>query len=56
MSDPAPSREDTVKANIAAIESAYTKDAYLQMITQCVKDISVSLALLVDNSTTTTGT
>ena len=53
MSDPAPTREDTVKANIAAIESEYTKDAYLQMIAQCAKDISISLALLVDNQPST---
>ena len=56
MSDPAPTREDVVKANIAAIETAYTKDAYLQMIAQCVKDISVSLALLVDAGSNTSQT
>ena len=50
MSDPTPTRQDVVEANIAAILSEYTKDANLKMISQCVQDISISLALLVDNS------
>ena len=50
MSDPTTTRQDVVEANIAAILSEYTKDANLKMISQCVQDISISLALLVDNS------
>lgn len=56
MSDPAPTRQDTVEAHIAAVLSTYTEDAVLRMICQCVKDISVSLAMLVDNDTTTSST
>lgn len=56
MSDPAPTRQETVEANIASVLTNYTKDAYLQMISQCVQDISISLAMLVDNDTTSTGT
>jgi len=51
MSDPAPSRQDTVEANIASVLSEYTEDAVLRMICQCVKDISISLAMLVDKQT-----
>ena len=50
MADPTPTRQETVEANIAAILSEYTKDANLKMISQCVQDISISLAMLVDNS------
>ena len=50
MSDPTPTRQDVVEANIAAVLSEYTKDANIKMISQCVQDISISLALLVDNS------
>ena len=50
MADPTPTRQDVVEANIAAILNEYTKDANLKMISQCVQDISISLALLVDNS------
>ena len=52
MSDPVPTRQQTVEANIASVLSTYTEDAVLRMICQCVKDISVSLAMLVDNDTT----
>ena len=48
MSDPAPTRQSVVEANIANVLSTYTEDAVLRMICECVKDISVSLALLVD--------
>ena len=56
MSDPAPTRQETVAANIAQVLTNYTEDAVLRMICQCVKDISVSLAMLVDNNTTSSGT
>ena len=52
MSDPTPTRQEVVEANIAAILSEYTKDANIKMISQCVQDISISLAMLVDNSST----
>lgn len=52
MSDPTPTRQEVVEANIAAILSEYTKDANIKMISQCVQDISISLAMLVDNSAT----
>jgi hypothetical protein len=47
-----PTREETVTANIEAVESKYGSESYLRIITQCAKDISVSLAMLVDNGTT----
>ena len=47
-----PTREETVTANITAVESKYGPESYLRIITQCAKDISVSLAMLVDNGTT----
>lgn len=48
MSDPAPTRQEVVEANIANVLTDYTEDAVLRMICECVKDISVSLAMLVD--------
>ena len=52
MSDPAPTRQETVEANIAQILATCGEGAEKKMITQCVKDISISLAMLVDNGTT----
>ena len=49
-----PTRQDTVEANIASVEGQYGADQYLRIITKCVKDMSVSLAMLVDAGTTTT--
>ena len=54
MSDPAPTRQSVVEANIASVLSKYTKDADIKMISQCVQDISISLAMLVDNDTSST--
>ena len=51
MSDPTPTRQDTVEANIASVLSDYGKDGNIKMIAQCVQDISISLAMLVDNDT-----
>lgn len=49
-------RQEVVEANIASVLSTYNEDAVLRMICECVKDISVSLAMLVDaGSTNTTG-
>ena len=53
MSDPTPTRQETVEGNIANILSVYTEDAVLRMICQCVQDISISLAMLVDNTPST---
>ena len=52
MADETPTRQETVTANIAAVESKYGPESYNRIITQCVKDISVSLAMLVDAGTT----
>jgi hypothetical protein len=49
MADPTPTRTETVTANIAAVESKYCPESYLRIITQCIKDISISIATLVDN-------
>lgn len=48
MSDPTPNRVETVEANIEAVENQYGAENFLRVITACVKDISVSLAMLVD--------
>jgi hypothetical protein len=51
MADPTPTRVETVTANIEAIIEKYG-DNTSQMTNQCLKDISLSLAMLVDNSAT----
>ena len=56
MSDPAPTRQSVVEANIAKVLTDYNEDAVLRMIYTCIKDISVSLALLVDNQSSSSGT
>ena len=50
MSDPTPTRQETVEDNIEKVLAENTEDAKLAMIAQCVQDISISLAMLVDNS------
>ena len=45
-----PTRQETVEANITAVETKYGVVGYHQLIAQCIKDISVSLAMLVDNN------
>ena len=45
-----PTRSETVAANIAAVEGKYGPEAWDQIATVCLKDISVSLAMLVDNT------
>ena len=52
MSDPTPTREDTIEANIAAVIEKHGDEAFMQIIVQCIKDISISLAQLVDASGT----
>lgn len=41
-------RQETVEDNIEKVLEDHTEGARLEMITQCVKDISISLAMLVD--------
>lgn len=50
MSDPTPTRQETVEANIEAIVARWGEDATEKINTQCLQDISISLALLVDSS------
>ena len=47
-------RQETVEANIEAIEEMYGPESWNRIMTQCLKDISVSLAMLVDAGTTET--
>lgn len=54
MSDPAPTRQSVVEANIAQVLTNYNEDAILRMIYVCIQDISVSLAMLVDNQSSGT--
>lgn len=49
MAEETPTREDTVEANLAAIVEKYGTDAYKEYVKTCLTDISVSLAMLVDN-------
>lgn len=50
MSDPTPTRQDTVEQNIADVIARWGEDATEKINTQCLQDISVSLAMLVDNA------
>lgn len=50
MSDETATRQETVEANITAVESTYGAENYMKVISTCIKDISVSLAMLVDNT------
>ena len=52
MSDPAPTREETVEANVANVIATYGEGAWKQIVLQILKDINISLAELVDNSGT----
>jgi hypothetical protein len=52
MSDPVPTRQETVEANIAAVISKFGDENDVKIDTQCLKDISISLAMLVDAGTT----
>ena len=42
------SREDVVEKNIDDVIEKRGEEAYLQIIAQCVQDISISIAQLVD--------
>lgn len=51
MSEPTKgARETAVEKNIADIIAKYGEEAFDKIANQCLKDISVSLAILVDNS------
>lgn len=43
-------RQDVVEANITAVETKYGTEAWPQIQTQLLKDISISLAMLVDST------
>lgn len=45
-----PTRQETVEANIAAVIAQYGPDGFRQLVTAMLKDISISLAMLVDGS------
>lgn len=53
MADPTPTRAETVTANNAATIAEFGNEAWFQIIAQRLADISDSLAILVDNDTTT---
>lgn len=48
MSDETKTRTEVVTENIEAIEEKYGVESKQTMIWACVKDISISLAMLVD--------
>ena len=43
-------RQDVVEANIDAVIAKYGAEATEQINTQCLQDISISLAMLVDSA------
>ena len=47
-------RQDVVEANILAVETKYGPEATEKINNQCLMDISVSLAMLVDAGTPST--
>lgn len=49
MSDPTPTRQETVEANVEAVEARFGDGAWNQIFAQLLKDINISLAMLVDN-------
>ena len=54
MSDPAPTRQSVVEAHITSIYGTYGEDAFKRLVLEMLKDISVSLAIIADNTTTST--
>jgi len=50
MSDNTETRQDVVEANIEAVVTKYGEDNWVKLLAVCLQDISVSLAMLVDNS------
>ena len=55
MADPTPTREDTVEANVTAVENKYGDDNVPRIAIQLLKDINISLAMLVDNDSSSSG-
>ena len=53
MADSEQTRVQEVEANIQAVEDTYGDENFGRVIAVCVKDISVSLAMLVDAGSTT---
>lgn len=53
MADPTPTRQDTVEANIADLLGTYGEDAFKRLVVGMLKDISISLAMLVDDNEST---
>ena len=53
MADPTPTRQDTVEANIADLLGTYGEDAFKRLVVGMLKDISISLAMLVDGNEST---
>jgi len=49
MADEESTRSETVAENIQNVISKFGAEAWPQICTQCLKDISLSLATLVDN-------
>ena len=54
MADNDKTRTETVEDNIDDIEAKYGEEAWPQIQTQLLKDISVSLAMLVDAGSSST--
>lgn len=50
MADPAPTRTETVAANIEAVLDKFGDENYMRLMAVCLTDISTSLAMLVDNA------
>jgi len=53
MADSEQTRVQEVEANIEAVENTYGEENFGRVIAACVKDISVSIAMLVDAGSTT---
>ena len=52
MSDPTPTREETVEANINTVVATYGEGAWKQIVLQILKDIDITLAKQYDGSAT----
>ena len=47
-------RQDVVEENIEAVIAKYGEENWVKLLAVCLQDISVSLAMLVDNSSSST--
>jgi len=50
MADNTETRQDVVEANIEEVVGIYGDENWIKLLAVCLKDISVSLAMLVDGS------